>query len=48
VAIIGLGGYGWRLQQRGDSLAGQAYLYYDVVSDERPLGDATARRSACP
>lgn len=47
VTIIGLGGYRWRFQGVGPSLAGQMYHHYDVLSDETPLGPASARRSEC-
>ena len=48
VSTIGLGGTGWRLATSGDSLAGVAYEFYDIVDAETNLGPATARRRACP
>ena len=48
VSTIGLGGTGWRLATSGDSLAGVAYEFYDVVDAETDLGPASARRRSCP
>jgi hypothetical protein len=48
VSTVGLGGTGWRLATSGDSLAGIAYEFYDIVDAETILGPASARRRACP
>ena len=48
IVLIGLGGIGWRLSRSADSLVGSAYEYYDVISDETPLGPVSAHRTRCP